>query len=183
MVARLAARLKKDGSDVRGWVQLVRSYRVLGQADKAQGALADAKAALAGDPDKLRQLAEGTAANAKPDIPMAPAAAPAAPMAPSAGAASPGAPGPTAADVAAAAKLDPGQQNAMIATMVARLADRLKADGSDFDGWQRLIRAYVVLGERDKAQSAASDARKALSGDADKLQRIEDVIKNLGLQG
>ena len=71
----------------------------------------------------------------------------------------------------------------MIATMVARLADRLKTDGSDFDGWQRLIRAYVVLGERDKAQGAASDARKALSGDADKLQRIEGVIKDLGLQG
>ena len=185
MVARLAARLKKDGSDVRGWVQLVRSYRVLGQADKAQGALAEAKAALAGDADKLRQLAEGAegaAANAKPNIPMASAVPPAVPMAPSAGAASPGAPGPTAADVAAAAKLDPGQQNAMIATMVARLADRLKTDGSDFDGWQRLIRAYVVLGERNKAQSAASDARKALAGDADKLQRIEDVIKGLKVE-
>ena len=60
MVERLADRLKKDGSDVQGWVQLVRSYRVLGQNDKAQAAIADARAALANDPDKLRQFAEGT---------------------------------------------------------------------------------------------------------------------------
>ena len=44
MVERLAERLKKDGSDVQGWVQLVRSYRVLGQFDKAQAAIADARA-------------------------------------------------------------------------------------------------------------------------------------------
>ena len=43
----------------------------------------------------------------------------------------------------------------MIRAMVARLADKLKQDGSDLDGWQRLLRAYVVLGERDKAVAAA----------------------------
>src|SRR5665811_2156635 len=56
MVERLANRLKKDGSDAQGWVQLVRSYRALGQFDKAQAAAADARRALAGDPDKLRRL-------------------------------------------------------------------------------------------------------------------------------
>ena len=44
------------------------------------------------------------------------------------------------------------QQNSeMIRGMVARLADRLKKDGSDLDGWLQLLRSYVVLGERDKA--------------------------------
>jgi hypothetical protein len=37
----------------------------------------------------------------------------------------------------------------MIRGMVARLADRLKENGTDVDGWQRLLRAYMVLGERD----------------------------------
>ena len=167
MVARLADRLKKDGSDVQGWVQLVRSYRVLRQDEKAQGAIADATKALAGDPDKLRQLAEGTEA-AAPSAPAAPAA---------------GVPGPTTADVAAAAQMQPDAQNQMIRGMVARLADKLKQDGSDLDGWQRLLRAYMVLGERDKAHAAAADARRALASEPDKLRRLDEVIKDLGVEG
>ena len=61
----------------------------------------------------------------------------------------------------------------MIRSMVARLADKLKQDGSDVDGWQRLLRAYMVLGERDKAQAAAGDARHALASDPDKLVQLE----------
>ena len=93
------------------------------------------------------------------------------------------APGPNAAQVAAASQMSAQDRNAMIRGMVARLADKLKSDGNDVDGWQRLLRAYVVLGERDKAQAAAGDARRALTGDPDKLRQIEDVIKSLNLQG
>jgi len=38
-----------------------------------------------------------------------------------------------------------------------------------------------VLGERDKALAAAADARRALSGDADKLRQLEELVKGLGL--
>jgi cytochrome c-type biogenesis protein CcmH len=71
----------------------------------------------------------------------------------------------------------------MIRGMVARLADKLKQDGGDLDGWQRLLRAYVVLGDRDKATAAAGDAKRALASDPDKLRQIEDVIKSMGLEG
>jgi cytochrome c-type biogenesis protein CcmH len=71
----------------------------------------------------------------------------------------------------------------MIRGMVARLADRLKENGNDFEGWQRLVRAYMVLGERDKAQAAAGDAKRALASDPDKLRQIGDMIKSLGLEG
>ena len=71
----------------------------------------------------------------------------------------------------------------MIRGMVARLADRLKEDGQDVEGWQRLLRAYIVLGEREKAHAAAGDARRALANDPSKLRRIEDMIKSLGLSG
>ncbi|HZT26063.1 MAG TPA: c-type cytochrome biogenesis protein CcmI [Pseudolabrys sp.] len=91
-------------------------------------------------------------------------------------------PGPSAADMAAAAQMSEGDRSAMVHTMVARLADRLKQNGDDVEGWQRLLRAYVVLNERDKAQAAAGDARKALASDPEKLRRIEDVIKSLGLE-
>lgn len=94
-----------------------------------------------------------------------------------------GSPGPTAAQVQAAAAMTPAQRQAMIHGMVARLAQRLKADGSDLDGWLRLIRAYMVLGERDKARSAAADARKAFAGDPDKLRQINDAAKGLGRDG
>jgi cytochrome c-type biogenesis protein CcmH len=177
MVARLAARLKKDGSDVHGWVQLVRSYRVLGQFDKAQAAVADARSALANDPDKLRQFAEGTEA-AAPAAPSTAAMTPAAPIAPPVAA-----PGPSAADVAAAAQMKPDEQNQMIRSMVTRLADRLKQDGSDVAGWERLLRAYMVLGDRDKAHAAAADARRALASDPDKLRRLDAVIKDLKVEG
>ena len=177
MVERLANRLKKDGSDVNGWVQLVRSYRALDQNDKAQAAVADARRALANDPDKLRQFAEGTEGSAP-----AASAAPTAPVArlPPPGAA---AAGPTAADIAAAEQMKPDQQNEMIRTMVARLADRLKQDGSDVAGWERLLRAYMVLGDHAKALAAAADARKALASDPDKLRRLDEVIKDLKVEG
>jgi cytochrome c-type biogenesis protein CcmH len=93
------------------------------------------------------------------------------------------APGPNAADVAAASAMSEQDRSAMIRGMVAQLADRLKQNGDDVEGWQRLLRAYMVLGERDKAHAAAADARRALAGEPDKLRRIEDMIKSLGLEG
>ena len=95
----------------------------------------------------------------------------------------PNAPGPSAADVAAAGQMNAQDRDQMIRGMVTRLADKLKQDGSDIDGWERLLRAYMVLGERDKAHAAAADARKALSRDSDKLRRIDAVIKGLGVEG
>jgi cytochrome c-type biogenesis protein CcmH len=94
-----------------------------------------------------------------------------------------GAPGPNAADVAAAGGMSEKDRGDMIRDMVARLAGKLKEDGNDLAGWQRLLRAYMVLGERDKAQTAAADAKKALASDPDKLRQIGDTIKSMGLEG
>lgn len=93
------------------------------------------------------------------------------------------APGPSREDVAAAGTMSEKDRGEMIRGMVARLADRLKENGGDIEGWQRLLRAYMVLGERDKAHAAAGEAKRALADDPDKLRRIEDMIKSLGLEG
>ena len=45
------------------------------------------------------------------------------------------------------------------------------------------MRSYVVLGERDKALSAAADARQAIGDDQNKRQRFDDFVKMLGLDG
>ena len=180
MVARLAERLKKDGSDVPGWIQLVRSYRVLGKADKAKAAIADAHAALASDQEALQRLEQGLQsleAGAGPDVSGPPAAA----LAPSA--ANVTQRGPDANQVAAAAQMAPADRNGMIEGMVARLAQKMAENGSDVDGWLRLIKAYSVLGERDKALSAAASARSALAGNNDNLRRIGELTKELGLEG
>jgi cytochrome c-type biogenesis protein CcmH len=91
--------------------------------------------------------------------------------------------GPSTEDMAAAANMNDEQRAEMIRGMVVKLADRLHADGSDVDGWLRLVRAYVVLGDRDKAKSAADDARRALSSHPDEIKRIDDLAKGLGLAG
>jgi cytochrome c-type biogenesis protein CcmH len=92
------------------------------------------------------------------------------------------APVPDAAQVADAAKMNDAGRNEMIRGMVARLADKLKENGGDLDGWQRLLRAYVVLGDRAQAHAAALDAKRALAREPGKLHEIEDVIKTLGLE-
>jgi cytochrome c-type biogenesis protein CcmH len=92
-------------------------------------------------------------------------------------------PGPDAGQVAAAAQMAPADRNGMIEGMVARLAQKMAENGSDVDGWLRLIKAYSVLGERDKALSAAANARSALAGNNDNLRRIGELTKELGLEG
>jgi len=85
--------------------------------------------------------------------------------------------------VAAAQDLSESDRSLMIRGMVDRLAARLQQDGGDVDGWLRLMRAYVVMGERDKAKIARDDARKAVANDAGRLQRLNEGLKGLGLDG
>src|SRR5262245_25548552 len=76
----------------------------------------------------------------------------------------------------AAVQLGPEQRKAMIEGMVNRLSERLHRAGADVDGWLRLVRSYMVLGEPDKARAAVVDARRALAGDAVKLRRLDDML-------
>jgi cytochrome c-type biogenesis protein CcmH len=53
-----------------------------------------------------------------------------------------------------------------INAMVEGLAARLKSNPDDASGWRRLVRAYSVLGQKDKARDALADGREALKKDA-----------------
>jgi cytochrome c-type biogenesis protein CcmH len=92
-------------------------------------------------------------------------------------------PGPSASDVAAAASMSDEERREMVRGMVARLADRLRDNGTDVEGWLRLVRAYVVLGDRDKAKDAAANARRALVDRPEELKRVDELIKTLDLEG
>ena len=69
-------------------------------------------------------------------------------------------PGPTREDVEAAKKMSGEDRMAFIRSMVERLADRLKDEPNDIQGWRRLARAYKVLGEAEKAKTAQARVRE-----------------------
>lgn len=71
--------------------------------------------------------------------------------------------GPSASDVKAASAMSDDDRGKMIAGMIDGLAQRLKSNGNDPAGWARLVNAYLVLGEKGKAEAAVADARKALA--------------------
>ena len=85
--------------------------------------------------------------------------------------------------MAAAKDMNEADRGDMIRGMVERLATRLKQNGDDVEGWLRLVRAYMVMGDRDKAKSALADARQAVANDAERLRQLNEGLKNLGLDG
>jgi cytochrome c-type biogenesis protein CcmH len=166
MVARLADRVKTSGSDPEGWIMLTRSYVALGEMEKAVSTIQDARTALANSVPDLKLFNEALRRFKIDEIGnMASAALMPSPV----------------------KSISPAQANdqpdEMIRAMVTRLADRLKKDGSDFEGWLQLLRSYVVLGEREKAMSAANDARQAIGNDVEKRRRLDDFARSLGLDG
>jgi cytochrome c-type biogenesis protein CcmH len=160
MVERLAARLRENGADPDGWVRLARSYKVLGETARLEAAIADARRALAGDAAKLAAFEDGLK-----NIDSEPAAAPPPPA------------------VATAPTETPADQDRMIRGMVERLAARLSKDGSDVNGWIMLVRSYLVLGERERAEAAATAARAAIGANADGRRRLDEGLQALGLRG
>lgn len=162
MVSRLSDRLQKSGSDPDGWIMLVRSYAAMGETEKAAASIKNARAALADDQAKLQMFDEALQRfNIDHNSNS------------------------TEASVQTNTESGTAPQseaaNSMIRSMVARLADRLDKDGSDFDGWLQLVRSYVVLGDRNKAMEAAANARQTIAGNTEKQQRLDEFTKSLGL--
>ena len=98
-----------------------------------------------------------------------------------AGTGSGGGAGPTKGQIADAAAMTPEQRQQMINAMVKRLSDRLNEDGKDLDGWLKLARARMVLGQKDKAKAALDAAGKNFAGDKTALQKLAAARKSLGL--
>jgi cytochrome c-type biogenesis protein CcmH len=91
--------------------------------------------------------------------------------------------GPSSEQGKAIAAMPADQRQAMIRSMVDRLASRLETKGDDVEGWLKLIRAYSVLAQTEKAKQAVTDARKALASKQDDVARIEALAKELNIGG
>lgn len=88
---------------------------------------------------------------------------------------------PAPSGAAAIAALPEAERRKAIEGMVAGLAQRLSENGNDPAGWLRLIRAYAMLGQREKAKQAVGAAREALKGKTEDLGKIDQLVNALGL--
>src|SRR5579862_7589284 len=91
--------------------------------------------------------------------------------------------GPSAAEVEAADRMPAAGRNAMIHAMVDRLASEMKANPKDVEGWERLMKARMVLGETAAAASAYRDANVAFANGPDIRQRLRNSARALGVPG
>jgi len=89
----------------------------------------------------------------------------------------PNAPGPSSEDVKNAQSMSDEDRQAMIRSMVAGLADRLGTDGGGADEWARLIRAYGVLGETEKAASAWTTAQSFFTDNTAALALLREAAQ------
>ena len=90
-------------------------------------------------------------------------------------------PGPTQEQVTAAAGMSTADRNAMIETMVAGLDEKLRLNPKDPEGWARLVRSYVVLGDGDAARDALKRGIAALGPETDDAKSLVTLAAGLGL--
>lgn len=88
---------------------------------------------------------------------------------------------PTQEDIAAASEMEAGDRMAMIKNMVASLDEKLADEPDNFEGWQRLLQSYIVLGEPDSAAKALERALKAFSSDTDQGRALIAQANSLGI--
>ena len=105
--------------------------------------------------DAARELIASQPPVLRPDTPILP------PDAGTAAAEGPGAaPGPSREQIEAARDMTPEEREEMIRGMVQRLADRMAENPDDLAGWQRLERAYRMMGETEKADDALTQIKR-----------------------
>ncbi len=91
--------------------------------------------------------------------------------------------GPTPEQVQQAQQMSPAEREAMIRSMVEKLAADLKANPRNEAGWVQIMRARMVLGDAPAASAAYRDAQKAFADSPSTLASLRDQAKTLGIPG
>ena len=89
--------------------------------------------------------------------------------------------GPSAEDVAAAENLSAGDRQEMIAGMVEGLAAKLQENPDNLEGWLRIIRSYVVLDQRPKAEAALRTALNTFPPESDNGRTLLALARDLSI--
>ena len=172
MIERLAARLETAPGDVKGWRMLGWSYFHTGRYKQAAAALARA---VELDPSsaELKVAYEDAKAKAS-ESGNSETVASVQTEAAGKGGDGPGAENNTKSEAKA------GREH--IQSMVDGLANRLEGSPRDVDGWTRLMRSRVVLGERELAATALRKALEVFKDDSAASGKIAAAAVELGLK-
>jgi cytochrome c-type biogenesis protein CcmH len=92
------------------------------------------------------------------------------------------APGLTDEQMQSGAEMSDADRQAMIQSMVEGLEQRLKSEPDDLEGWQRLMRARTVLGDRAKAKSAYETARQQFKDRPEAVAALSASARELGIE-
>ncbi len=148
-IAALERELETDPKRWRDWIRLAELRLEAGDEAGARRALARAREIYADAPFVRQQLARAEARLFGGE-----------------GGTTAAGTGPTPEEMAAAADMDPEAQQAMIREMVAGLAERLRGQPDDIEGWRMLARSYRVLGRREEMVAAYRHIAERLPEDA-----------------
>jgi cytochrome c-type biogenesis protein CcmH len=174
MIERLAARLQTAPDDLKGWRMLGWSYFHTGRYEEAANALAKA---LQLDPNSAELKASYEEAKAKAsgrdDMDTAASS--------QTEAAGKRAEAPRPEQVTQLEGMPLPERDAAIRGMVDGLAARLESSPRDVDGWTRLMRSRVVLGQRQVATTAFRKALEIFKDDQAASGRITAAAIELGL--
>jgi cytochrome c-type biogenesis protein CcmH len=175
MIERLAARLETAPEDVNGWRTLGWSYFQMERYEQAATAYAKA---LELDPGsaELKRSYEETKAKASSSASLETASSL------QTGAVGEGGDGPGVEKIAKSDAMPPHERETQIRSMVDGLADRLESSPRDVEGWTRLMRSRVVLGERGVATTAFHKALEVFKDDSAASSKITAAAIELGLK-
>jgi cytochrome c-type biogenesis protein CcmH len=175
MIERLAARLETAPEDVQGWRMLGWSYFYTGRYKQAVSAYAKAVELDPNSQDLKFEYQEAKAKASEGD-----SAATNRPPQTEAG--EEVANGPSAEQIASLQAAPPQEREAAIRAMVDGLAARLESSPRDIEGWARLMRSRVVLGEKEVAATAFRKALDIFKDDTAASGRITAAARELGLK-
>ena len=175
MIERLAARLETTPEDIKGWRMLGWSYFHTARYEQAATAYARA---VELDPNsaELKLSYEEAKAKASESDNLETASSL------QTEAVGKGGDGLSVEKITKSEAMPPREHDAAIRSMVDGLADRLERSPRDVEGWTRLMRSRVVLGEREVAATAFRKALEVFKDDSAASGKITAAAIELGLK-
>jgi cytochrome c-type biogenesis protein CcmH len=175
MIERLAARLETTPEDIEGWRMLGWSYFHTGHYEQA--AIAYARAVKL-DPSsaELKLSYEQAKAKESESDNLETASSLQTKVV------GKGGDGPSVETISKSDAMPPRERDAAIRSMVDGLANRLESSPRDVEGWTRLMRSRVVLGEREVAATAFRKALEVFKDDPAASGKITAAAIELGLR-